>query len=179
MRTLAALAGVGLLLACTSTNPAPGGPSFEDEEVRFVAPAGWQMRPSTGVSFGPSWRIRYVANQVLQDDCVTDAVAVTCQPPIDGGLRNDGILVIWSGHNCVAKGCDLPQGALMPIGNRNGVQAAVTAGCEDTDYTERSTFWITVGPQRLDSLLVCARDPSDATRAAFLGFLDAIRWRIP
>jgi hypothetical protein len=38
---------------------------------------------------------------------------------------------------------------------------------------------VTVTPQRVDILLVCARDPSDTTRSAFLGFLDAIRWRIP
>ena len=30
-----------------------------------------------------------------------------------------------------------------------------------------------------DGLFVCARQPSDATRSALLGFLDAIQWRIP
>ena len=179
MRAAVALAAVALLVACTSTNPAPRGPSFEDEEVRFVAPAGWQIMPSSEVSFGPSRRIRYVANQALHADCVSDAVGATCQPPIDGELRSDGMLVIWFGYQCAARGCDLPPGALMSIGNRNGVHAAMTNGCEEVGYTERSAYYVTVGPQRVDLLLVCARDPSDPTRSAFRGFLDAIRWRIP
>ena len=182
MRTaVALLAAVAMLVACapTAQHPVPGGPPFRDDEVRFTAPTGWHVKASTGVSYGPSWPIRYLSNQALRDDCLTDAIGVTCQSPIDGELPDDGMLVAWFGRTCVAKGCDLPLGALMSIGNRNGVLAAVTEGCEDVGYTERSAYYVTVGPQRIDGLLVCAVHPSDVTREAFLGFLDAIRWRIP
>jgi hypothetical protein len=175
------LACLLLLVACASAldHPAPGGPSYESDDVRFVAPTGWEVQPSTEISYGPSWRVLYVANQPLHEDCVVDAVGVTCHPPVDGALRRGGFLVIWFAHTCVAKGCDLPPGPLMAIGNRHGVRAAVTDGCEDVGYTERSAYYVTVTPQRVDLLLTCADGPSDGTRSAFLGFLDAIQWRIP
>lgn len=53
------------------------------------------------------------------------------------------------------------------------------AGCEEVTFTGRTAYYVTVTPQRVDILIICARDPSDATRSAFLGFLDAIHWRIP
>jgi len=56
---------------------------------------------------------------------------------------------------------------------------ALTNGCDETGFTERSAYYVTVTPQRIDALVICARDPSGATRSAFLGFLDAIQWRIP
>jgi hypothetical protein len=53
------------------------------------------------------------------------------------------------------------------------------SGCEEVGYTERSAYYVTVTPQRVDILIACARDPSAATRSALLGFLGAIHWRIP
>lgn len=181
MRTAAGLALVALLAACASTleHPAPGGPSYQSDAFRFVAPTGWVVQPSTEVSYGPSGRVVYVANQPMQEDCVSDPVGITCHPPIDGGLRRGGMLVIWIASTCVARSCELPPGQLIAIGNRQGVRAAMTYGCEDLGYTERSAYYATVTPQRVDVLWTCAREPSDATRSAFLGFLDAIQWRIP
>ena len=46
-------------------------------------------------------------------------------------------------------------------------------------HGEWSAYYVTVTPQRVDVLLVCARDPTDATREALLGFLDGILWRVP
>jgi hypothetical protein len=89
------------------------------------------------------------------------------------------MLVAWAGRPCVAQSCALPTETLIAVGNRQGVHAPADAGCEGTGFTERAAYYVTVTPQRVDILLVCARDPSDATRSAFLGFLDAIRWRIP
>lgn len=177
----AALLGVLLLGACASSiqHPVPGGPSFEDEEVRFVAPTGWVVQPSTSDSHGSS-RIRlYLANQPLHPDCATGASADVCRSPLDGALRPNGMLVTWVTQYCVARQCELPAATLISIGNRQGVRVPMTDGCEGTGFTERSAYYVTVTPQRVDGLLACARDPSDATRSAFLGFLDAIRWRIP
>lgn len=181
MRIGLGLACIALLAACASTleHPTPGGPSYEGEAFRFVAPTGWVIQPSNEVSYGPSGRVLYVANQPMHEDCISDAAGITCHAPIDGGLRRGGMLVIWIASTCVARSCELPPGQLMPIGNRQGVRAAVTDGCEEIGYTERSGYFVTITPQRVDVLLVCARDPSDATRSAFLGFLDAIQWRIP
>ena len=181
MRAAGILLGAALLAGCISTvaHPVPGGPAFESDELRFVAPTGWEVRRSTEVSLGRSGRFIYLANQLLHDDCVADASGIVCRPPIDGGLRQGGLLVTWVVQSCVAGGCDLPPVRLISIGNRQGVRVPMSAGCEEVGYTERSAYYVTVTPQRVDILIACARDPSDATRSAFLGFLDAIHWRIP
>jgi hypothetical protein len=178
---MAMLVAAALLASCAAPNPnpTPGGPSFQRDDFRFVAPTGWVVRLSTEVSFGPARRVLYVANQPLIDDCVSDATGVVCHPPLEGALRAGGMLVTWVVQQCVAQGCSLPPGPLMMIGNRQGVRAAMVSGCDEIGFTERSAYYVTVTPQRIDVLISCARDPSDGTRSAFLGFLDAIQWRIP
>lgn len=176
------MASALLLAACASTidHPAPDGPTFESDEVRFVAPTGWELGRSTAIFHGADVEMRaYVANQPLRLDCPTSGSIINCQSPLVDGLRRGGMLVTWTANGCVARSCDLPPARLISIGNRQGVRVAVDNGCEETGFTERSAYYVTVSPQRVDVLFVCARDPSDATRSAFLGFLDAIHWRIP
>ena len=182
MRPAAALVGAVILLAaCAATieHVVPGGPSFESDEVRFVAPTGWQVQPSTSISYGDSQIRVYLANQPLRQDCPTTGSVIICQSPLVDGLRPGGMLVVWTALSCVARGCDLPSARLIAIGNRQGVRVPMDRGCEVTGFTERSAYYVTVTPQRVDVLSTCARNPSDATRSAFLGFLDAIQWRIP
>jgi hypothetical protein len=179
---MAILVAAVVLASCASNidHPIPGGPSFEDEEVRFLAPTGWHIQPSTAHYYGGDGQIRtYLANQPLHQDCPTTGSIVVCESPLDDGLRPGGMLVTWVASSCVAKSCELPLARLISIGNRQGVRVPMTTGCDGTGFTERSAYYITVSPQRVDILVTCARDPSNATRSAFLGFLDAIRWRIP
>jgi hypothetical protein len=181
-RSAAVLLAALVLASCASSivPPVPGGPSFEDEEVRFVAPTGWQIQPSTSFYYGGNGQIRtYLANQSLHQDCPTTGSIIVCESPLDDGLRTGGMLVTWLAGSCVAKACDLPPSRLISVGNRQGVRIPMTNGCEGTGFTERSAYYVTVTPQRVDILFTCARNPSDATRSAFLGFLDAIHWRIP
>ncbi|MEX0625391.1 MAG: hypothetical protein WD402_02480 [Chloroflexota bacterium] len=180
-RLAAGCAGVAMLTACAAAleHPAPQGPSFENDDFRFVAPTGWNIQPSTAGPSAEGGIVLYVANQALRDDCSGAASAITCQLPIDGELHRGGILVTWVRHACVAKGCDLPPAQLIAIGNRQGVRVPATQGCEGTGNTDGSVYYVTVTPQRVDGLFVCERDPSDATRSALLGFIDAIQWRIP
>lgn len=180
MRTAAALAGVVLLAACASaSHPAPGGPKFESDEVRFVAPTGWEVQQPTTGSPDLDQVVAYIANQPLDEDCQEVGTETSCGSPLTDGLRAGGMLVAWAGRPCVAQSCALPTDTLIAIGNRQGVRTPTDAGCEGTGFTERAAYYVTVTPQRVDILLVCARDPSDATRSAFHGFLDTIRWRIP
>ncbi|MEP7040178.1 MAG: hypothetical protein ABI864_01245 [Chloroflexota bacterium] len=181
MRRSGWLAGVMLLAACAPTieHPAPAGPAFESDDVRFAAPTGWEWLPSTSISYGPGQILLYVANQPLRADCHNTDTEVVCQSPLADGLHAGGVLVTWVASRCVVRSCELPPGALISIGNRQGVRVPNDYGCEGTDFTERSAYYVTVTPQRVDVLFTCGRDPSDATRSAFLGFLDAIRWRIP
>jgi hypothetical protein len=180
-RLAAGLGCVAVLAACGSAleHPAPHGPSFESGDFRFVAPTGWNIRASTATSSADGGIVLYVANQALRDDCPASGSGITCRPPIDGELRHGGILITWVRHSCAARGCDLPAAELISIGNRQGVRVPATQGCEGIGTTEGSVYYVTVTPQRVDGLFVCARDPNDATRSALLGFLDAIQWRIP
>jgi hypothetical protein len=178
MRTAVAIVCLALLAACQPTleHAAPGGPSFADEEIRVVAPTGWVLQRSTSESLGTSQIRLYLANQPLRPDC--DAQLV-CRSPLANGLRVGGMFVTWTTAPCVAHGCDLPAAQLIAVGNRQGVRVPATQACEGIGTTEGSVYYVTITPQRVDALFACARDPSDATRAAFLGFLDAIQWRIP
>ena len=181
MRVLAAVVCGALLVACASAleHPTPAGPSFETDDIRFVAPTGWEVLPSASISYGPGQIRLYLANQPLRADCQTTGDQIVCQSPLADGLRNGGMFVIWVAGTCVAHGCDLPAAQLIAIGNRQGVRVSIDYGCEETGFTERSAYYVTVTPQRVDVLFTCTRDPSTGTRSAFLGFLDAIEWRIP
>ena len=181
VRIGAGLAFVALLGACASglQHSAPHGPSFESDDFRFVAPTGWEVRPSTATSSADGGIVLYVANQPLRNDCAEAGSETICERPIDRELRRGGVLITWVRHSCVAQGCDLPAAELISIGNRHGVRVPATQGCEGIATTDGSVYYITVTPQRVDGLFVCARDPSDATLSALLGFLDAIQWRIP
>jgi hypothetical protein len=181
MRAGVWLACIALLVACAPTieRPVPNGPVVERDDVRFVAPTGWQSLTSTSVWYCPGEILLYVANESLRADCHDIGTEISCQPPLAEGLHAGGMLVTWVASTCVARGCELPPAPLIAIGNRQGVRVPSEEVCEGTGFTEGSAYYVTVTPQRVDVLFTCARDPSDATRSAFLGFLDAIRWRIP
>lgn len=179
MRAGLGLACVALLVACAPSieHPVPAGPAFESDEVRFVAPTGWELREAAGPTNGTSNFFVFLANQALRDQC--GLAEASCTAPLVEELRSGGMLVIWATRLCAGQSCNLPSAPLITIGNRQGVTSQVDSGCEGMPVTEQSAYYVTVTPQRVDILVVCARDPSDATRSAFLGFLDAIHWRIP
>ena len=91
------------------------------------------------------------------------------------------MLVRWVTRACVAQECDLPAGAAyrdrQPAGRP---RAPWTRDARSTGVTERSAYYVTVTPQRVDILLrLRARPERRDPIEAFLGFLDAIQWRIP
>ena len=177
MRAGLALAIVALLVACAPSGHAtPAGSPFEDDDVRFVAPTGWEMRQPP-LTDGAGGILVYVATQPISGECGLGEPS--CSNPLDDQLAPGGVLVIWATRYCAGRTCELPAAPLMSIGNRQGVMVPVEAGCESTAFTERSAYFVTVTPQRVDILLVCVRHPSGSTRSALLGFLDAIHWRVP
>src|SRR5213592_4921582 len=136
MRKAAALVCLALLAACAPVqHPAPGGPTFEDAEVRVAAPTGWILQPSTSDSDGTSQVRLYLANQPLRPDC--DA-QLLCQSPLANGLRPGGMFVKWITARCVAQACDLPAAQLIAVGNRQGVRVPATAACEGIGTTDGS-----------------------------------------
>jgi hypothetical protein len=180
MRVLAAVATCALLVACTAADhPVPEGKTFEADDLRFVAPTGWEVRQPSGFQSQLNRTVVFLANQPLESECRVEGPGLACDSPLADGLRGGGMLVWWAARACAAQFCDLPPGTLMQVGNRLGIHGPVEYGCEAAGYTQRSAYYVTVTPQRVDVLLVCALDPTDATREALLGFLDGIQWRVP
>ena len=179
MRTTAWVALAALLVACSPATDhlAPAGSPFESDDVRFVAPTGWEMRQPTQQANAAGGILVYLATQPISGECGLGEPS--CANPLDDQLAPGGVLVTWATRYCAGQTCDLPDAPLIAIGNRQGVTVPVESGCESTAFSERAAYFVTVTPQRVDILLVCARHPSGATRAALLGFLDAIRWRVP
>ena len=102
-RLAASLACLALLAACAGLeHPEPGGESFESDDFRFTAPAGWEIQPSSAQSTADGGIVLYLANQALHEDCPASGSEVDCAPPINGQLEAGGILITWVRHACVA-----------------------------------------------------------------------------
>lgn len=172
------LALAAALTACSTGAAAPSGIPFEGDGMRFVAPPGWDVRTSTMREDGPGSRVGYLANQPLRDDCSGDPQV--CSGPIDQ-LRDDGVLLIWLTTHCAGPACVPPDGTPTTVGRRMAsVAEDVPANvCWAIGQTEQQVIVVAVSPQRLDTIVVCARSPSAATRATLRGFLDAVDWRTP
>ncbi len=181
MRLAAALVG-GLaivLSACAVPTGSRGGLERWDREgVRFDVPAGWELLASTAAASGGSRRLLYLATQPMRDDCTTTAYAQTCSLPIDQ-LEPGGVLVWWHTTLCAGSACSLPDGRFTQIGGRAAVAIPPADGCGQVGQTDPSAYLVAVSPQRLDTIVVCSRDPSAATLRELRAFLDAVEWRTP
>jgi len=175
---LLAAALAAALAACSAGSPSPSGIAFEGNGVRFVAPPGWDVRTSTMLEYGPGSRIGYLANQPLRDDCSAEDPQ-TCPGPVDQ-LRDDGVLLVWLTTNCAGPRCVLPAGQWTTVGGRAAAIAEIPGtACAEIGQTEESVIVVAVSPQRLDTIVVCARLPSGGTLATLRAFLDAVDWRTP
>jgi len=173
----AALVLAAWLTACSTGAPGPSGIRFEGDGMRFVAPPGWDVRTSIMVEDGPGSRVAYLANQPLHDDCTGDPQV--CPGPVDE-LRDDGILLIWLTTHCAGPACVPPDGTPTTVGRRIASIADVPgSACPQVGQTEEAVYVVAVSPQRLDTIVVCARSPSVGTRATLRAFLDAVDWRTP
>jgi len=65
------------------------------------------------------------------------------------------------------------------VGDRQAAAVAAGSVCGTIGETESTAYVVSVSPQRLDALVICARAPSDATRAALAELLAGIDWRTP
>jgi hypothetical protein len=165
------------LAACSTSAPAASGIPFEGDGMRFVAPPGWDVRTSTMLEYGPGSRVGYLANQPLHDDCTGDPQV--CPGPVDA-LRDAGMLIVWLTINCAGPRCEPPPGPLTTVGGRIASIADIPGtACPPIGQTEETVYVVAVSPQRLDTIVVCARWPSAGTRATLRAFLDAVDWRTP
>jgi len=166
---------VAMLGGCGSVVPSGSRVvAFEDEGLRLTLPPGWEEIRSSEVGSEVGRTLFYLANQPLQQDCAGDA----CGPPVDA-LLDGRILVWWSSAHCAGVGCELPGGERLLISGREAARGSDTGVCDALGATEEKVYAVSVTPQRLDWIVICARSPTDDARAELASILDGIGWRTP
>ncbi|HLA64992.1 MAG TPA: hypothetical protein VK600_00255 [Candidatus Saccharimonadales bacterium] len=176
MRWLVVQFAVLILTACSSLPAAYSGTLWDDQGVRFTAPAGWAVRAG-GEALSGATPLALISNQPMQD-CAGAGGGASCPPPI-AKLEPGGVLITWYEMHCVAAGCNLPAGDQILVGGRIAVRYAGPGLCAPLLASDEQVVAITVTPQRVDLIVTCSRGANDAARAAVAAMFDSIQWRTP
>ena len=169
-----------LLVGCAA--PAlSGGPrvlALDGDGLRVSVPADWDATPSSDVGFGSGRVLFYASNQPLDTDCLQAADEPRCMLPLEA-LADGGVLLLWATSGCAGVACELPSDDRLLISGREAARAVDTGACEVIGATEEDVYAVTVTPQRVDWIVVCAREPTAAERAAVASILDTVDWLTP
>jgi hypothetical protein len=167
-----------LLVGCSRTPPPSARQvvAFDDVGLRITLPEGWEALRSTDPLSAEGASLFYLSNQSLEPDCV-DADG-SCRLPLSE-LREGGMLVWWSTSSCAGVACELPDGERRLIAGREAASAPDTGACQLVHATEEEVYAVTVTPQRVDWIVLCARRPGTAERSALALILDEVEWRTP
>lgn len=167
-----------LLVGCSrsASQSAQQVVAFDDVGLRITLAEGWEALRSTDTLSADGGSLFYLSNQSLEPDCV-DAQA-SCGLPLTE-LREGGVLVWWSTSSCAGVACELPDGKRRLIAGREAASAPHTGACPLVRATEEEVYAVTVTPQRVDWIVVCARKPGPAERSAVALILDGVEWRTP
>jgi hypothetical protein len=165
-----------ILAACSSPPPNSAGTQWDEQGVRFTAPAGWAVRTGGEELLGAT-ALAFISNQPIQD-CSGDVDRPSCPPPLSK-LEAGGVLIAWYETHCVAAGCDLPAGDQLLVGGRVAVRYAGPGLCDPLVASDEVVVAVTVSPQRVDLIVTCSRDANGSARAAIAALFDSIRWRTP
>ena len=177
MRWLLVGFAVLMLPACSSPPPdASAGTRWDDQGVRFTAPAGWAVRAG-GEDLSGATVLAFISNQPIQS-CAGQGARASCPPPI-ASLETGGVLIEWYETHCVASGCNLPAGDQILIGGRIAVRYPGPGLCDPLQASDEEVVAVTVSPQRVDLIITCTRNANTAARAAVAAMFDSIRWRTP
>jgi hypothetical protein len=169
------------LLASCATPGASGGTrvlAFDDVGLRVTVPTGWDGMRSGAVGFGSGRVLFYLSNRELQADCVQQGRDEGCALPVRA-LDDGGVLLVWATSACAGIACALPDGDRRLISGREAASSPGTGLCDPIGATDEEVYAVTVTPQRVDWIVICARYPGDAERAALASILDGINWRTP
>lgn len=150
--------------------------AFDDVGLRITLPEGWEALRSIDPLGAEGGSLFYLSNQALGPDCV--GADGSCGLPLSA-LRDGGVVVWWSTSRCAGVACDLPDGERLLIAGREAASAPDTGACPPVLATEEDVYAVTVTPQRVDWIVVCARLPREAERSAVAMILDGVDWRTP
>lgn len=168
----------GILTSCAGAQPSgPQGIRFEGEGVRFSTPIGWHLQPTDAAVLGGGHWLVYLATQELHDQCGADPSG-PCPAPLEE-LAVGGVLIGWYTVNCAGPQCTLPVGELTRVGAREAAFVTSRDSCGGIGQTEEADYLVAVSPQRIDTIVICGRETSEATRQTIRAFLDGVVWRTP
>lgn len=167
-----------LLAGCAGSAPlsAQRVVAFDDIGLRITLPEGWEALRSIDPLTADGGSLFYLSNQALEPDCA--GADGSCGLPLTE-LRDGGVLVWWSTSTCAGVACELPNGRRLLIAGREAASAPHTGACSLVLATEESVYAVTVTPQRVDWIVVCARLPDTVERSAVALILDGVDWRTP
>jgi hypothetical protein len=171
---------LSLLASCATPGPS-GDPrvlALDDEGLRVSVPADWEAMRSGDVGFASGRVLFYVSNRALQADCGQEGGEQDCTLPVRA-LDDGGVLLLWATSACAGVVCNLPDGDRRLISGREAAAAPRTGMCEPIGATEEEVYAVTVTPQRVDWIVICARSPGDEERADLASILDGVDWRTP
>jgi hypothetical protein len=169
-----------LLVGCAAP-AASGGQrvlALDGDGLRVSVPGGWEATPSSDVGFGSGRVLFYASNQALETNCLQAVDEPRCTLPIEA-LADGGVLLLWATSRCAGVACELPSDDRLLISGREAARAVDTGACEVIGATEEDVYAVTVTPQRVDWIVVCAREPTADERAALATILDTVDWLTP
>jgi hypothetical protein len=173
------LSVVALVGGCGPAVPSGSGlVAFDDEGLRVALPVGWAAMRAGDVGHGNGRVLFYLSNQDMHGDCRDEGGQQFCWFPVDS-LSAEGVLVIWSTSNCAGTACDLPDDERRLISGREAATTDETGMCFHIAATDESVYAVTVTPQRVDWIVVCAHTPGPVQRGEIASILDGVEWLTP
>ena len=179
--SLAIVLLVGLVLAGCAA-PISGRTLAADEgRFRVVLPGGWQGVATDRAEWADHATVALLATQPLDPQCPGAEGAegdTGCTAPV-AGLRDGAMLLWWRSVNCAGAACELPDGERLLIGGRPAVRTDGTHLCDALGATHEAAYFVTVSPQRVDAIVACERNATDAVRQQLSAMLEGVQWRTP
>jgi hypothetical protein len=176
VRAAIALVVAFMLVGCSQ----PTGNVLEVGRAGFrvAVPPGWDARGTDRTEWADGRTVALFASQPLDPQCQTSGSAQTCTAPV-ASLIDGGLLVWWLSENCAGAGCEPPDGERLLVGGRPAIRIDGSQLCDRLGATSERAYLVTVTPQRLDAIVVCERNASEATQAQLRDMLEHVSWRTP
>jgi hypothetical protein len=173
----AAAAALGLLLLGCGP-PTANVLELDRAGFRVTVPPDWDARGTDRSEWADGRTVALIASQPLEPQCRTSGSAQTCTAPV-AALNEGGLLVWWLSENCAGAGCEPPDGERLLVGGRPATRISGSHLCDALGVTSERAYLVTVTPQRLDAIVVCERNASEATQAQLRNLLEHVSWRTP
>jgi hypothetical protein len=175
-RRLAVLA-LAMLAACA---PPATGSTLAVADARFSVPIppGWHALATDRSAWADGTTVALISSGPLEPQCATANPAAGCTSPV-AALGDGATLLWWRSRTCAGAPCELPAGERMLVGGRSAVRVEGTHLCDALGATTEVAYLVSVTPQRVDGIVNCERNATDAQRAAVLDLLERVGWHTP